>query len=162
MAEAKKLNSACIEFKSGEKYGDTPESVLKILDVRTQPVANLTNATLATGETIYDSKVVMPTEIVCKCSLEIKDGWDKALKAIADAHNRVAFASDNSEFVTITSRVSQYKNCVLKNSPHIENAEFGDLYNFDLRFSQMIFVNENGIVHPQDSSDSNVVYVGNV
>ena len=164
------LNLSFIQFSGAsgkdKKYGLDSDDKLKIIEVRVQPRSSLTQSTLATGETVYDSKVVMPTEIVCKCALEIDKGsepkWKDILELISETYNRVAYDKSKTNLSTIQSKTSVYKYCALESCPHTESAQFCDVFYFDLRFKQMIFVNKDGIVTPDNSSDSDVAYVGNV
>lgn len=130
------ISKACIFV---DQYDLRSELDIRILDVNPRPSSRLTQSPATSGLNINDNKVRNPTRVQVKCALVI----DKDKKYVSTLEKIHAMQiSTDKEFSAVLTHVAFYKNLTLVESPHRENVDSFDVYEFDLTFQEVILVGD--------------------
>jgi len=128
------ISKACI-FPDQNDMGTMLD--VRILEVNPMPSSRCTQSPAMNGLNINDNKVRNPTKVKVRCALVI-DKDKKYADTLKQIHNMQV--SQDTKFSAVLSHVAYYKNLTLLESPHRENVESFDVYEFDLVFQEIILV----------------------
>lgn len=148
------ISKACI-FPDQDDLGTILD--VRILEVNPMPSSRCTQSPAMYGLNINDNKVRNPTKVKVRCGLVV-DQEKKYKDTLKQIHNMQV--SQDTKFSSVLSHVAYYKNLTLLESPHREDVESFDVYEFDLLFQEIIIAGAGPTVSNEEFGT--YVALGNV
>lgn len=148
------INEAYI-YPNQDVIADTLD--VRIIEINPMPSSRCTQAPATNGLNINDNKVRNPIKVKVRCSLVIDKGGEyrETLRKINSMQE-----SQDTIFSSVLSHTDYYRNLTLIESPHRENVDSFDVYEFDLMFQEIILVGESPKVLYDELSPT--VHLGNI
>jgi hypothetical protein len=116
------------------------------------PRAKVMEHPLETGQIISDYKVILPTEIGLRMFVILGD--------YTNVYQEIKKLFENSELLTIQSKVNVFDNMIISEMPHEERPETFDAIILYIKFKQVQTVSQTPSFAAESAADSNTQDIG--